>query len=60
MQYRIISVTNCLSCKRALERLMKEVNDAIAQGWEPLGGAAIAYSNHSLFAKLVQTMIKRR
>jgi len=39
---------------------MKEVNDAIAQGWEPLGGAAIAYSNHSLFAKLVQTMIKRR
>ena len=55
MQYRLISVTNCFSCKRALERLTKEVNDAIAQGWEPLGGVSIAYGN-----QLVQAMIKRR
>jgi hypothetical protein len=60
MQYRIISVTDCFSCKRALERLTKEVNDAIAQGWEPLGGVAITDGNHSIFTKLVQAMIKRR
>ncbi len=40
MQYRIISVCQCWSRKGALERLAREVNEAIKQGWEPLGGVA--------------------
>jgi hypothetical protein len=54
MQYRIISVGAPFSSKRALERLAQEVNQAIALGWEPLGGIAI------IGAQLLQAMIKRR
>jgi hypothetical protein len=54
MQYRVISVGACFSMKRALERLTKEVNEAIALGWEPVGG--IACTN----TELLQAMIKRR
>jgi hypothetical protein len=54
MQYRIISVTSCFSPKKALERLAKEVNEAITLGWEPQGGITIQG------AQLLQAMIKRR
>ena len=59
MQYRVICVSNSgfnLTDfpKRALERLIKEVNEAIAQGWEPQGGITI-YGT-----QILQVMIKRR
>ena len=54
MQYRIISVTAVFSGSKALEKLTKEVNEAMAMGWEPVGG--IAFAN----ACLLQAMIKRR
>ncbi len=54
MQYRIISVTNVFSAKRALEQLAREVNEAIALGWEPQGGITL----HA--GQFLQAMIKRR
>jgi hypothetical protein len=59
MQYRVISVSNSgliftAFPKRTLERLIKEVNEAIAQGWEPQGGITI-YGT-----QMLQAMIKRR
>ncbi|MGA2444454.1 MAG: hypothetical protein ABSG50_03365 [Opitutaceae bacterium] len=61
MQYRVICVSNSgfvltatAFSKRALERLTKEVNEAIAQGWEPQGGITI-YGT-----QMLQAMIKRR
>jgi hypothetical protein len=59
MQYRVICVSNSGFSltdfpKRALERLTKEVNEAIAQGWEPLGGVSVCD------AQFMQAMIKRR
>ncbi len=54
MQYRVISVSSVFSLKRALEQLIKEVNEAIALGWEPQGGVTI----HA--AQLLQAMVKRR
>ena len=54
MQYKVILVSSAFSFKRALEQFTREVNDAIAEGWEPLGG--VAYNGPSL----VQAMIKRR
>ena len=55
MQYRVISVGAPFSLKRALERLTQEVNQAIALGWEPLGGIAVLGAN-----QVLQAMIKRR
>jgi hypothetical protein len=54
MQYKVISVTAVFSGSKALEKFTKEVNEAIALGWEPVGG--IASANACLF----QAMIKRR
>jgi hypothetical protein len=54
MQYRVIAVRQCFSQKGALERLVKEVNEAIALGWEPQGGITV-YG-----VQLMQAMIKRR
>ena len=59
MQYRVICVGNSGFSltdfpKRALERLTQEVNEAIAQGWEPQGGITI-YGT-----QILQVMIKRR
>lgn len=55
MQYRIISVCAAFSRSKALERLTKEVNEAIALGWEPIGGLATVGGQCFL-----QAMIKRR
>jgi hypothetical protein len=54
MQYRIISVSTVWSQKKAIEKLTKEVNEAISLGWEPLGGVALIGTD------VVQVMIKRR
>jgi hypothetical protein len=53
-EYRVISVESILSTQRALTKLIKEVNEAIAQGWEPIGGIAM-HSSH-----VMQAMMKRR
>ncbi|HUJ42021.1 MAG TPA: hypothetical protein VLW52_00315 [Opitutaceae bacterium] len=55
MQYRIISVTAVFSKSKALEELAKEVNAAMAMGWEPVGGVATVHGN-----LIAQAMIKRR
>ena len=39
---------------KVFETLVKEVNAAIAMGWEPVGGVALVN------ARLVQAMVKRR
>ena len=57
MQYRIISVPRCcftFSPAKTLEKLVKEVNAAIAQGWEPLGGITVIGTFY------LQAMIKSR
>jgi len=54
MQYRIIAVCFAFSPKRALERLVKQVNEAVSSGWEPQGGIAV----HG--TRLLQAMVKRR
>ena len=54
MNYQIVSVGIFMSPAKSLERLAKEVNAAIAMGWEPVGGITIVN------ARLVQPMVKRR
>lgn len=54
MQYKVIWVITVFSGSKACAKLTKEVNEAIALGWEPVGG--IACTN----ARLLQAMIKRR
>lgn len=54
MQYRIVSVTSIWSVANGLEKLARLVNEAIADGWEPVGGVCIHAPN------LAQAMIKRR
>jgi len=54
MQYKVVAISCCFSRTRTLEKFTQEVNAAIAEGWEPLGG--IAYSGPTL----AQAMIKRR
>ena len=54
MQYKVILASQAFSLKRTLDKFTQEVNDAIAEGWEPLGG--VAYNGPTL----AQAMIKRR
>ena len=54
MLSKIISVTAVFSGSKALEKFTKEVNEALALGWEPQGGITI-YG-----AQMLQAMIKRR
>jgi hypothetical protein len=54
MSYRVISVNAVWSQKRALERLVKEVNEAISIGWEPVGGIC------HIGATIAQALVKRR
>jgi hypothetical protein len=54
MQYRIISVSTVFSGFKALEKFIKEVNEAIALGWEPQGGVAFTGN------RFIQAMVKRR
>ena len=54
MEYKLITVSMTWSAGKALEKLTKAVNDAIALGWEPLGGPVMFH------AQFCQAMIKRR
>ncbi len=54
MNYQIVSVGVMFSGAKALEALAREVNAAIAMGWEPVGGITLVN------ARLVQAMVKRR
>ena len=54
MQYKIISVTPFFSRTKSFDQLAKLVNEAIALGWEPVGGVTAANG------ALAQAMIKRR
>jgi len=58
MQYKVICVSGSNSfvfqAKRTLDQLVKEVNDAITEGWEPQGGVML------LGTTLLQALIKRR
>ena len=55
MQYRVIVVRPfAFSINRALERLTKQVSEAIALGWEPTGGPVV------LGTAVLQAMVKRR
>lgn len=54
MQYEILSTITSCSGAKALEKFTREVNEAVALGWEPVGGIAFANS------RLLQAMIKRR
>ncbi len=54
MQYKVIAVSTVFSGFKALDRFIKEVNEAIALGWEPQGGVAFTGS------RFVQAMVKRR
>ena len=55
MQYKVISVMAVFAKSKALEKLAQEVNEAMAMGWEPVGGVAAVHGN-----LVVQAMIKRR
>ena len=55
MEYKVVTAQAVLSPTKAIEKLAAAVNDAIALGWEPLGGLVI--SDAGLVA---QAMIKRR
>jgi hypothetical protein len=54
MQYKVISVAAAFYGSKALEKFIKEVNEAITLGWEPQGGITI-YGT-----QIMQAMIKRR
>ena len=54
MEYKVILSQTLLSPSKAIENLIKAVNEAIALGWEPMGGVAI--TDHGA----AQAMIKRR
>ena len=55
MQYKIISVISVFSPAKALEKLTREVNEAIMLGWEPIGGLTTVSGQ-----RFFQAMIKRR
>jgi hypothetical protein len=54
MEYRVISASFSFSANKALEQLVREVNEAIRLGWEPMGGVMV------MQGWLLQAMIKRR
>jgi hypothetical protein len=55
MQYKIITVTAVFSAAKALEEFTKQVNEAIALGWEPTGGLTTVGCQC-----FYQAMVKRR
>ncbi|MBM3854759.1 MAG: DUF1737 domain-containing protein [Verrucomicrobia bacterium] len=55
MEYKLLSVSVLFSFSRAARKLTAAVNEAMAEGWEPLGGPAFLAK-----FEMVQAMIKRR
>ena len=54
MEYKILRVSAPFSPSKGVEKLAQLVNEAIALGWEPVGGVC------QFQATLLQAMIKRR
>lgn len=57
MNYKIVTITSSFwpgNLRGLADKLEKAVNEAIAQGWEPLGGPVIWGQ------QVMQAMIKRR
>jgi hypothetical protein len=54
MEYKLITVSMTWSADPALKKLTKAVNEAIALGWEPLGGPVMFHT------QFCQAMMKRR
>ena len=54
MKYQVIRVSATFSFKKGLNKLIKEVNEAMNVGWEPIGGVTLAGT------ELVQAMVKKR
>lgn len=52
MEYRVIEA------KDDANNLQKAVNEQIMEGWEPLGGIAVAYSPQSFCWWFYQAMVK--
>lgn len=54
MHYRIITISSVWSAAGGFEKLARLVNEAIAEGYEPVGGVCVHAST------LAQAMIRRR
>lgn len=54
MKYKIIESFD----PYAGDALTNKVNAHIAEGWEPVGQAAVAYDHNKQTVKMYQTMIK--
>ena len=52
MEYKV------LEAKDDVLDLQKAVNEQITEGWEPLGGVAVAYSTQSFCWWFYQAMVK--
>lgn len=57
MEYKIITSYDDACLSNATDRLEKEVEKFIKDGWKPLGGIAITQSK-SNFIEVAQAMIK--
>jgi hypothetical protein len=55
MEYKIVFCHSLLGATKAIEKLVKAVNEAISLGWEPLGGVSLTGEGTA-----AQAMIKRR
>lgn len=63
MQYKVLSIftANMVdknSVSDATKKIEKMVNEAIVEGWTPLGGIAISHGNHTTEMSMAQAMIK--
>lgn len=54
MKYKIIESFD----PYAGDALTNKVNEHIAEGWQPVGQAAVAYDHNKQTVKMYQTMIK--
>jgi hypothetical protein len=55
MEYKVLYSQNIFSTTKAIEKLVAAVNEAIAQGWEPVGGITVTDQGG-----MAQAVIKRR
>ena len=51
MNYRIVTASSC-------DRLAKKVNEAVTEGWVPLGGIALDCNHEGLQDFVAQAMIR--
>ncbi len=55
MQYRIIECWG-ESFSLGSSKLQKEVNDAIQDGWAPIGGVSAAYSDNPVWGEMCSVL----